>query len=226
VSASREPAAAQVLNGLSDDQQADVLSASATKDLRRGDALFHQDERAQALFLVERGRLKLTQVTASGQTVTVRVVAQGELCAAIAVLDGKAYPFSAQATEDSRVRLWPRDRLRDLFRRVPRLEANLLDIVGAHAREMMDKFRELATEPVPQRVARALLRLAEASGERAGPEIRIEGVTQQDLAELTAATLYTVNRVLAEWESSHILSRGRGRIVILSEARLRRLAEP
>jgi CRP-like cAMP-binding protein len=220
------PSAAKLLVGLSKGEQSEVLSASLSKDLRRGQTLFHQDEPAEALYLVEAGRLKLTQLTASGQTVTVRVVGVGELCAAIAVLDGKAYPFTASATEDSKLRLWPRARLREVFRRVPRLESNVLDIVGAHTREMMDRFRELATEPVPQRVARALLRLAQTSGQRTAEGVVIEGVTQQELAELTAATLYTVNRILAEWESDGVLSRGRGRIVIHSEPRLQRLCEP
>jgi CRP-like cAMP-binding protein len=142
------------------------------------------------------------------------------------VLDGKAYPFTAQAAEDTRVRLWPRALLRELFRTIPRLEANLLEIVGAHAREMMDKFRELATEPVPQRVARAVLRLVETSGRPRPDGLQVDRVTQQDLAELTATTLYTVNRILSEWETEGILSRGRGRLVIHSEERLRRSAEP
>jgi CRP-like cAMP-binding protein len=212
------------MKGLTAREQAEVLDASAVKDLPAQQVLFGQDEPAEALYLVESGRLKLTQLTASGQAVTVRLVAPGELCAAVAVLDGKTYPFTACAAEETRVRLWPRARLRELFRRLSRLEGNVLEIVGAHAREMMDKFRELATEPVPQRVARALLRLAE-SGVRGVDGIRIERVTQQDLAELTATTLYSVNRVLSDWQAEGLLKRSRARILILDEAQLRSLAE-
>lgn len=212
------------MKGLSAAEATAVLDSSATRELAAQAVLFHQDDPAEALYLVEAGRLKLTQLTAAGQAVTVRLVSTGELCAAIAVLDGKAYPFTASAVEAARVRLWPRDRLRELFRRVPRLEKNVLEIVGVHTREMMDRFRELATEPVPQRIARALLRLVR-SGQRRADGILIESLTQQDLAELAAATLYTVNHILADWQSEGLVSRGRGRIVIHSEDRLRQLAE-
>ncbi len=217
---------ASLMKGLTAEEKGAALAASAVKQLEAQQVLFHQDDPAEALYLVEAGRLKLSQLTATGQTVIVRLVPPGELCAAIAVLDGKSYPFTGSAAEPSRVRLWPRSRLRDLFRRVPRLEANVLEIVGSHAREMMDKFRQLATEPVPQRVARALLRLAESAGQAVRDGTRIERVTQQDLADLTATTLYSVNRVLSDWQTEGVVTRSRARIVIRDEARLRRLAEP
>ncbi len=219
------PSTPSLLRGLSPDDQREALSRGNARRLVKGQVLFEQAEAAEALCLVEAGRLKLTQVTADGQTVAVRFTGPGELCAAIAVLDGKAYPFSAAAVEPSRVRLWTRPVLRELFRKWPRLERNLIEVIGTHSREMLDRFRELATEPVPQRVARALLRLAQV-GDRPGPEgILIERVTQQDLAELTATTIYTVNRVLSEWEAAGVVRKGRGRLAIRSERRLTEIAE-
>lgn len=213
-----------LLRGLAPDEQREVLTAAGSRRLAREQVLFLQGDLAEALCLVEPGRLKLTQVTADGQTVTVRFTGPGELCAAIAVLDGKTYPFSATAVEPTRVRLWTRPVLRDLFRKRPRLETNLLEVVGAHSREMLDRFRELATEPVARRVARALLRLV--PGGRLGADgVLIERLTQQDLAELAATTPYTVNRILSEWDAAGVVRKGRGKIVVRSERRLAEIAE-
>jgi CRP-like cAMP-binding protein len=214
-----------LLRGLTQDEQRDVLSKAVSRRLAKGQRLFLQGEPAEALCLVETGRLKLTQVTADGQTVTIRYTGPGEFCAAIAVLDGKAYPFSALAVEPTRARLWPRNVLRDLLEKWPRLERNILELVGAHTRELLDKFRELATEPVPRRVARALLRLVRLAGRPGMDGVLIEHLTQQDLAELTATTLYTVNRVLSDWEAHGILTRGRGRLLVRSRTRLEGIAE-
>jgi CRP-like cAMP-binding protein len=215
-----------LLRGLSPEEQREALSRAIARRLAKGQVLFRQDEPAEALFLVETGRLKLTQVTADGQPVTVRFTGPGELCAAIAVLDGKTYPFSAAAVETSMVRLWTRAVLRELLRRWPVFESNLLEVVGTHSREMLDRFRELATEAVPQRIARALLRLARLGG-RPGADggILIERLTQQDLAELTATTIYTVSRVLSAWEAEGLVRKGRGRLVIRSHGRLVGIAE-
>lgn len=215
-----------LLRGLSPEEQREALSRAIARRLAKGQVLFRQDEPAEALCLVETGRLKLTQVTADGQTVTVRFTGPGELCAAIAVLDGKSYPFSAAAVEPGLVRLWTRPVLRELFRKWRVFESNLLEVVGTHSREMLDRFRELATEAVPQRVARSLVRLARLGGRRgADGGILIERLTQQDLAELAGTTIYTVNRVLSEWETEGLVRKGRGKLVIRSEERLSEIAE-
>jgi CRP-like cAMP-binding protein len=221
----REEPGASLLRGLSPREVRAVLSSAVARRLAKGQVLFLQDEPAQALYRVEAGRLRLSQLAADGQAVTVRLIGPGEVCAAMAVLDGKAYPFSALAVTPSRVLGWTRSALSELRRTCPRLDRNIQEIVGAHARELLDKVRELATEPVTQRLARALLRLVRLGSRRQQGGILIERVRQQDLAELTAASLYTVNRVLSEWEACGVLKRERGRVLILSEGQLRSIAE-
>lgn len=207
-----------LLAGLAPDARREVVKRAEVRDAPRGRAVFRQDEPALHLHLVEAGRLKLSQTTAEGAEVIVRMAGPGDVVAAIAVLDGKAYPFTATAVEPARLLLWTRATLLDLFRRVPSLEANVLAVVGTHTRDVLDRFRELATEPVPQRLARTLLRLLPEGGDR------IERITRQELAAMAATTLYTVSRVLSEWQSRGILEGGRGRIVVRSRQRLAALA--
>ena len=100
----------------------------------------------------------------------------------------------------------------------------MLEIVGAHARQALDRTRELATEPVPRRLARTILRLV-PSDRSAGDAAEIEGVRQQDLAEMAGTTLYTVSRILSEWETAGVVRTGRGRVRVLSLERLKEIAE-
>lgn len=220
----RGSAASPLLIGLSPDEERDVISRASSRRLRKGQVLFLQDEAAQALYQVESGRLRLSQATPKGQTVTVRFTGPGEMCAALAVLDGKSYPFTATAVVPTLVLAWNRGVLGEVFRAHPRVERSVLDIVGTHAREMLDKFRELATEPVPRRLARALLRLVRLGRQRPEGGVSIERVRQRDLAELAATSPYTVNRVLSEWEARGILERRRARVIINSQSQLRKIA--
>lgn len=220
--ASPLPASA-LFAGLDDPQCRDVRASASARRLARGQVLFRQDEPAVALFVVESGRVKLTQLTPDGREVIVRLAGPGEPFAAIAALDGKTYPFSAVAATPACVLGFARPELRALFARLPRFEANVLGVVGAHARESLDRVRELSTEPVPQRLARTLLRLL-APQAAAGTAATIEGVTQQELADLVATTLYTVSRTLSQWERDGIVNVRRGRITVTSRARIEALA--
>ncbi len=212
--------------GLGPEARAQALRAATLRRLARGQALFHEGDPAEALFVVREGRVRLTQMAAEGRAVIVRLVGPGEPFAAVAALDGKTYPFSASATAPSRVWSWARPSLRELCARLPRLQSNVLDVIGAHARESLDRVRELSTEPVPQRLARALRRLLPAaSGTRATGLLVVEGVTQQELADLCATTLFTVSRTLSTWQAQGILSVARGRLTLHDRARLDALSE-
>ncbi|HKI01113.1 MAG TPA: Crp/Fnr family transcriptional regulator [Thermoanaerobaculia bacterium] len=203
-----------------------VLAGGAPRVLRRGEVLFREGEPATALYLVESGRIKLTQLTADGQEVIMRYLAPGDAFAAVALFDRSTYPVAAQATERTRVRAWPREVLPGLVRDHPRFEANLLRIVSTHTREALSRLRELATEAVAQRLARTLLRLGQqiGRGEPGGP-ILVERISQQDLAEIAGTSVYTVSRTLADWQERNIVEPGRQRLLIRDPEALAGIAE-
>lgn len=207
-----------VFSGLEAGERRAILQRGVARTSPGGTVLFRQDDPAQALYLVESGRVKLTQVGREGGEVLVRISGPGEAFAAIAAIDGKTYPFTATTIGETRTVCWPRGVLRDLFRDFPTFQASILAVVGTHSREMLDRFRELATESVSQRLARALLRLV-SQDSRDG--VALEGLTQQDLAQICGTTLYTVSRTLSEWQTAGIVETARGRVAILSVGRLR-----
>lgn len=215
----------RLFEGFPPAEREEVLAAGAPRVLRRGEVLFREGEAASALFLVESGRVKLTQVTAGGQEVILRYLAPGDAFAAVALFERATYPVTAQATERTRVRAWSRQVLPALVREHPRFEANLLRIVSSHTREALSRVRELATEPVAQRLARTLLRIGQQVGvEEADGGLLIERITQQEVADIAGASLFTVSRTLAGWEELGIVETGRQRYRIRDAARLAAMA--
>ena len=80
---------------------------------------------------------------------------------------------------------------------------------------------ELATQAVEQRVAGALLRLANQSGRKVPEGIEIAfPITRGDIAEMTGTTLHTVSRLLAAWERDGIVASTRRHIVVTQPHRL------
>ena len=203
-----------------------AMKRAVSRRLDRKQVLFHEGDKAVALYLVESGRLKLTQLAADGQEVLVRFVGPGEMCAAITALEGSAYPVTAQAVEPAKLLVWPREVLRELCDRYPQIQANILGAIAGHMQDAMTRTRELATERVPQRVARALLRLARQSGRPVEGGVLIDhSLSRQELAEMTGTTLYTVSRLLSQWESEGLVEAGRERVLLRSPEGLGELAE-
>lgn len=203
-----------------------ALQRAVPRQLDRKQVLFREGEPAAALYVIQSGRLKLTQLAPDGQEVLVRFVGPGEICAGVAALQGSSYPVTAQAVETARLLLWRREVLRDLCDRYPQIQTNILRAITGHLQESMTRTRELATERVAQRVARTLLRLARQAGrEVAGGTLVDHPLSRQELAEMAGTTLYTVSRLLSRWEADGIVEAGREKVTVRSQQRLAELAE-
>ena len=92
---------------------------------------------------------------------------------------------------------------------------------------LQERYRELATERVERRIALTVLRLAAQIGERAaGNETMVELLlARQDLAEASGTTIFTVSRVLADWERRGLVETGRERVLIRNPHGLVQVAE-
>lgn len=215
-----------VFEGLSAAALTAIVAAGTQRRLARREALFHQGDPAEEFAVVLDGRLKLTQVSAEGQEVIVRYVGPGEMCAVVAMFPDQRYPVTAEAVADARVIGWPRHKLDDLLLEHPQLALNALRLLTERMGELSDRLRELATERVARRVARALLRLARKAGRRTDRGVEIDmPLTREDIARLSGTTLFTVSRLMADWEEAGIVGSGRERVVIHSPHRLVAIAE-
>ena len=204
-----------LFNGLEPGELASIAQAGRVRRPKAGAYLFRQGAPAKNLYILVAGSIKMTQLTPEGHQVLLRVASPGDTIGAIAAVGNARYPASAQAVEDCTLLAWDSDSLLSLMERFPHLAINALRFMSRHVQEFQDRYRELATERVERRVARALLRLAGQAGRKVEGGILIDlALTRQDLAEMTGTTRYTISRMLSEWEVQGVIKAGRERVVI------------
>ena len=207
------------------DSQA-VLGAATHRSLHKGQVLIRQGEPASTFFLMERGYLKLTQLTSDGAEVIVRFVGPGDPVAGVAALGEAPYPVTATAVDTVNALAWSRGLLADLLARYPQLKTNILREMTAHMDDALTRLRELATLDVRQRLAYTLLRLTVKVGAGGGAGLTVpHTLTRQELAELTGTTLFTVSRILTEWEGAGIVHSTRAHVAVLDVEGLQHAAE-
>jgi CRP/FNR family transcriptional regulator, nitrogen oxide reductase regulator len=211
--------------GLATEARAEVLARGMVRQLASREVLERQGEPAGTFYLVESGYLKLTQLTREGDAVIVRFIGPGEPYGGVVALHRGTYPVTAEAVGAARVRCWPRPVLLELIERHPRIKTNIMEAIAGHMTDALTRVRELATARVPQRLARTLLRLTARPDRASGAPRRLEyPLSRQELAELTGTTLFTVSRILSQWEADGLLESSRQQITILAPRRLERIA--
>lgn len=68
-----------LFNKLSDAELDRLLARATLRRIAMGEAVFEQGQKADRFFLLLHGRLKVTQVTADGQQIIVRMVHPGDI---------------------------------------------------------------------------------------------------------------------------------------------------
>jgi CRP-like cAMP-binding protein len=216
-----------VFEQATDDDLSLILQNSIPRSLEEGGYFFFQGDEARYFYVLTGGQVKLMQTTPQGQQVNLRTIYPWQMFGALGVVRAEAkYPASAQTLEDSTALAIENQFLASMMKTRPQLSFGLMNLMTSYIQEMQARYRELSTERVEQRVANALLRLAAQSGTRSENDAGIElTFSRQDVAEMTATTLYTVSRLLSEWERKGIIETGRERIRILIPHGLVRIAD-
>jgi CRP-like cAMP-binding protein len=204
----------------------EILREAATRRLSKGTTVFDQGAEAELFYLLLDGRIKVVQVTPAGQQIVVRYINPGELFGIASALGRRDYPATAIAAVESLALAWPMRSWAPMVQRHPALATNTLRTLGARLEEAQERIRDMATERIERRVARALLRLIAQAGHRTEAGVAIAfPITRQDLAEMTGTTLFTVSRLMSAWEEDGIVEGGRQRIVVRQPHALVKIAE-
>jgi CRP-like cAMP-binding protein len=212
--------------GLDEAALNEILQSAQSRVYPEDSYLFYQDDPVEKFYVVSTGRVKLFQITPEGGQVMMRVATPGMMIAAIALVEGAVYPVTAQAAEASQLLSWTQEMLLQFVRRYPPLALNALGLLAGHVREFQDRYRELATERVERRLARTIIRLANQTGKKTSEGILLDlPLTRQDLAEMIGTTLFTVSRILSQWEAQGLVKTGREKVVIVFPHGLVRIAD-
>lgn len=212
--------------GLSANDLDRMLKKARSLHVPRGDSIFEQDARADFFFLLLVGHARVVKTTPAGQQVVVRYINPGELLGIAHALGHSAYPASAIAADDCVVLAWPDALWPQFAADFPDFGTSTYRTVGSRLQDAHTRVVEMATEQVEQRVARALLRLAETSGRKVEDGVQIDfPISRQDIAEMTGTTLHTVSRLLTAWGLKGLVRSGRQKVTVVEPRGLLQLAE-
>ena len=127
----------ELLSGLSPTQVEEVIALGTRKLVPSGSSLFRLGEPAECVFLIERGRLRLTlpiQLRGRGEEILIEETSPGQTVGWSALIPPHRFTLSAQAPLETQVIALSREALREYFERSPRtaykISMNLAVVVG------------------------------------------------------------------------------------------------
>lgn len=210
---------------LREDQTREILAAAHVHRYEAGEDVFLEGHDADRFFLLLDGHIRVVRTNEHGEEVIVLHIHPGGLFGIAIALGRKVYPATARAASPLAVLSWPNSVWRSFTSNYPGFADHSYGAVGARVAEMNARIMEMATKQVEERVACALVRMVQQSGEKTDAGVRIAfPVTRQNIADMTGSTLHTVSRLLSAWDKSGVIRSARREIVVTDPNALIKLA--
>jgi CRP/FNR family transcriptional regulator, cyclic AMP receptor protein len=191
----------------------------------KGQILFHMGDEGGNLYIIERGRVKITIPSADGEEIILALLASGEILGEISLIDGKPRSATVQAMKDTDVLCLFREDFLEVLRERFDVVRRVLEILARRLRHTDVQLADSRFMDITSRLAKKIIDLSRTFGveEEGGIRVGVR-VTQKDLASMVGATRESVNKQLKVFREQGLLGMGDGHIHILDpEGLLRRV---
>lgn len=200
-----------------------INRVSIVKRFRKDHLILLEDEEGDTLFIIIKGKVKVTSISGLGKEVILSILSDGDFFGDMSLLDGKPRSASVIALDDSDIRLIRRSDFLKLLEKHPRIPLKLLEELTSRLRKADERIESLALLDVTGRVAGILLQLANERGVTTPHGIFIKSrPTHQELANMVGTTRETVTRVLKQLEQKQYIEMTGKDVTILNTAKFKR----
>lgn len=211
----QESSAAQALQlvpfftNLDDDEVDGLAQRLVMRRFNVGQIIFHHGDPGGLLYIISKGKVKITHSTPEGQEALLAILGAGDFFGELALLDDSPRSATAEAIEATETLTLHREEFMRYIRNNPDFALHVLHTMAQHIRRLNHQISDIFFLDLPGRLARTLLQLADQHGRKTKEGILIDiSLTQTDLAEMIGATRVSINKALgrfrrAKWVKVH-----------------------
>ncbi|MGI8544495.1 MAG: Crp/Fnr family transcriptional regulator [Aridibacter sp.] len=182
-----------------------------TKTFSKGEQIFGAGEKAEFLPVVLKGRIKVVRFLEVGKEIILNVFNDGEIFAIPPILDGKTYPATAVAMEETKLLLIYKKDFHTLLEESDEFSGFIMSRMSSLMREITSSMENLATASPEKRVGKILVRLA--NKENPNDSIKIP-IRRQDIAEMAGLTTETTIRATRRLADKNLIKIVHGKIIL------------
>lgn len=197
---------------LSASEFAGIAGAGQERIFSHNQSLFGEGDPLRWVSIITSGHAKTIRYSSAGKLMILHISGPGEVLDGLGSSLGATHSAQARAVRHCRIFSWEVSQFESLTSRYPALGRNSIRLLLRRLRVLEGRVHELATDRVPQRLAKVLLRLIlQTYGSARGRRIYLTG---EDLAQMVATTQFTVSRLLCDWAAQGIIQPERTAILV------------
>jgi CRP/FNR family transcriptional regulator, cyclic AMP receptor protein len=204
---------------------ADALEQEAiTTSYPTGAVLFAEGQAPRGVFIVRRGRVKLSICGSDGRTLILRIVEAGSPLGVAAVVSGRQYEATAETQEPCEISFLRQTDLLRLMRQHGELALwvtqHISDDYACTCREIRDL---ILSDSASEKLARLLVGWLDQNAEARDPSQMTLALTHEEIGQMIGTSRETVSRLFADFKKQRLIQQNGCTLVIPNRVALESL---
>ncbi len=214
-----------------------IAELAVPRRFEPGEVVFREGDASDTCYVVRAGRARAVREHSDGRVITLATFGSGDIFGELALFEDERRSATVEAVEPTTAVAVLGPDMRRLMAEHPEISTRLVIALGRRLRETNERLARQSFQTVQSRVAAVLLELvaqelAAHDGDEDGDGAPVAGgdgghermserpgevlvtATQADVAQLAGSSRESASRFLAVLERAHVISQGRGRLVV------------
>lgn len=209
-----------VFDGLDCNEAKRLGEAVIEKNFPPKSLVFHVNEKAEYIYLIRKGRIKLYRLTEDGRENIVSILGPGDVFGEFVISEESNYSLFAEAFEETLLCILPRQNFFKLLLKEPAIALTIINNIGKRLALAANSIENLSTFDSSHRLVKLLLQLASEVGEGNNDSVELKlHFTHQDIANMTAMSRQTVTTLINQFKQLSLI-RYNGKHIVVYPSRL------
>jgi CRP/FNR family cyclic AMP-dependent transcriptional regulator len=201
-------------------------SIKYTSAYPKGAVLFVEGQAPRGIFVLCKGRVKLSICASDGKTLILKIAEPGEVLGLSAAVSGKPYELTAEAVDPCQANFVRREDFLHFLKEHSDACFKVAEQLSEKYSIACHEVRSLGlSHSAGEKLAKLIIEWSSKNGDPANLEPRVKlSLTHEEIAQMIGTSRETVTRLFAELKKRHILQTKGSTLVIRNKAALRSLA--
>jgi CRP/FNR family transcriptional regulator, cyclic AMP receptor protein len=192
-----------------------VEQEAVTTTYPTGAVLFAEGQAPRGVFIVRRGRVKLSIYGSDGRTLILRIVEAGDPLGVAAVVSGRQYEASAETQEPSEISFLRQSDLLRLMHLHGELALWVTQHISADYASTCREIRDLIlSDSASEKLARLLVGWLDQNTEARDPSQMKLALTHEEIGQMIGTSRETVSRLFAGFKKQRLIQQSGSTLVI------------
>ncbi|MBU5316499.1 Crp/Fnr family transcriptional regulator [Clostridium bornimense] len=211
-----------IFSSLDSSELTEIIEKMNHKRVNKNDVIFLEGEKAQTLYFLNVGKIKIYKYTKDGKEQILHILSEGDFFGELNLLKESKYRFNAKAIEESKICMLSKENFKEILLYKPEIAIKILEIMGERLSDVESLAQNLATNDIDARIAFLLKELSDKYGKNNEGNLVINlHLTREDMASYVGITRETISRKLKKFEEEGIIKIvGTKKIIIIDNEKL------